>query len=150
MSHALSFISRTAKYGSNSPRMSLIKIADSCASSSTNRITPSPECLVSLAAVFSIVTQRERCVTRQRTAASFSLVSRRARYSRLRCSRVTRARHPFPRGFSSKRETARSLGWQKSDYHLECWNRKCSLRIHLPLMRGGCIRRLSKMVNFDT
>ena len=32
-----------------------------------------------------------------------------ARYSRLCCSRVTRDRLLFPRGFSSKRETARSL-----------------------------------------
>ena len=39
----------------------------------------------------------------------FPLVSRLARYSRLRRSRVTRARQLFPRGFSSKRETARSL-----------------------------------------
>ena len=39
----------------------------------------------------------------------FSLVSHRARYSRLCCSRVTRDRLLSPRGFSSKRETARSL-----------------------------------------
>ena len=39
----------------------------------------------------------------------FSLVSRRARFSRLCRSRVTRAQLLFPRGFSSKRETARSL-----------------------------------------
>ena len=37
-----------------------------------------------------------------------SLVPRLARYSRLRRSRVTRARLLFTRGFSSKRETARS------------------------------------------
>ena len=45
----------------------------------------------------------------------FSLVSRRARYSRLRCSRVARARLLFPRGFSSKRETARSLTVRQSN-----------------------------------
>ena len=41
------FYFKKSKYGSNSPRMSLIKIADRSASSSTNRITPSPECRAS-------------------------------------------------------------------------------------------------------
>ena len=79
------FYFKKSKYGSNSPHMSLIKIADRCASSSTNRITPSPECRAS-----------------QSLQSFFSLVSRHARYSRLRRSRVTRARLLFPANFRAK------------------------------------------------
>ena len=41
------FYFKKSQYGSNSPHMSLIKMADRCASSSTNRITPSPVCWAS-------------------------------------------------------------------------------------------------------
>ena len=51
----------------------------------------------------------------------FSLVCRRARYSQLCRSRVTRARLLFPRGFSSKRETARSLRLRKLKQRFVCF-----------------------------
>ena len=52
-----------------------------------------------------------------------------ARYSRLRRSRVTRARLLFPRGFSSKRETARSLRDMTIGYRL--WTRSPFCTAHL-------------------
>ena len=91
------FYFKKSKYGSNSPHMSLIKIADRCASSSTNRITPSPECRASQSLYETIaVFLFARLPPRALLAAS--------PLARDSCSAT------FPRGFSSKRETARSLG----------------------------------------
>ena len=90
------FYFKKSKYGSNSPHMSLIKIADRCASSSTNRITPSPECRASQSLYETIaVFLFARLPPRALLAAS--------PLARDSCSAT------FPRGFSSKRETARSL-----------------------------------------
>ena len=89
------FYFKKSKYGSNSPHMSLIKIADSCASSSTNRITPSPECRASQSYETIAVFLFARLPPRALLAAS--------PLARDSCSAT------FPRGFSSKRETARSL-----------------------------------------
>ena len=90
------FYFKKSKYGSNSPHMSLIKIADRCASSSTNRITPSPECRASQSLYETIaVFLFARLPPRALLAAS--------PLARDSCSAT------FPRGFWSKRETARSL-----------------------------------------
>ena len=90
------FYFKKSKYGSNSPHMSLIKIADRCASSSTNRITPSPGCRASQSLYETIaVFLFARLPPRALLAAS--------PLARDSCSAT------FPRGFSSKRETARSL-----------------------------------------
>ena len=65
----------------------------------------------------------------------FSLVSRRVRYSRLRPSRVTRARLLFPRGFSSKRETAHSLVVKENILQIVSSserNRKKQVESHFP------------------
>ena len=90
------FYFKKSKCGSNSPHMSLIKIADRCASSSTNRITPSRECRASQSLYETIaVFLFARLPPRALLAAS--------PLARDSCSAT------FPRGFSSKRETARSL-----------------------------------------
>ena len=84
------FYFKKSKYGSNSPHMSLIKIADRCASSSAPI-----ELLRHQSAGL-----HNRCM--KPLQSFFSLVSRHARYSRLRRSRVTRARLLFPADFRAK------------------------------------------------
>ena len=90
------FYFKKSKYGSNSPHMSLIKIADRCASSSTNRITPSPECRASQSLYETIAVFLFARLPPRALLAALPL-------ARDSCSAT------FPRGFSSKRETACSL-----------------------------------------
>ena len=78
--------------------MSLIKIADSCASSSTNRITPSPECRASQSLYETIV------------VSLFARLPSRALLAALLLARDSCSASFSPRIFEQKRDCSQSKG----------------------------------------